>query len=84
MTHSHQSRTTRLVRDIRTGCPNRRRTTMLCLFQPAQVEKVGKFTSRLVDELRAKIRELQPKADAAKQVPGKTAEKDALIQVWTW
>jgi len=44
-----------------------------------QVEKVGKFTSGIVEELRARLAALKPKAANALQVEGATQEKDALL-----
>ncbi|GBG00375.1 vacuolar transporter chaperone [Raphidocelis subcapitata] len=46
----------------------------------AEVEKVGKFTGKVVDELRQRLANLKPKADAALQVAGATQEKDALME----
>lgn len=46
-----------------------------------QVDKVGKFTQRVVAELRQRLQQLQPKADVASQTEGETAEKDQLMQV---
>jgi hypothetical protein len=40
---------------------------------------VGKFTQRVVAELRARLARLQPKADKAADVPGATSEKEALM-----
>jgi hypothetical protein len=45
------------------------------------VEKVGKFTQRVVAELRQRLSNLQPKADKAAGVAGPTAEKDTLMEV---
>lgn len=46
-----------------------------------QVEKVGKFTQRVVSELRQRIATLQPKADKAAAVEGETAAKNQLMEV---
>jgi hypothetical protein len=46
-----------------------------------QVDKVGKFTQRVVSELRARLGRLQPRADKAAEAEGPTAEKDALMEV---
>lgn len=45
-----------------------------------QVVQVGKFTQRVVAELRQRLANLQPKADKAAQEPGQTAEKQALME----
>eukprot|EP00877_Chromochloris_zofingiensis_P009475 jgi/Chrzof1/4781/Cz14g26070.t1 len=45
-----------------------------------EVDKVGKFTQRVVAELRQRLQQLQPKADVASQTEGETAEKDQLMQ----
>lgn len=45
----------------------------------AEVDKVGKFTQRVVSELRSRLARLQPKADKAAEAEGETAEKEALM-----
>lgn len=45
------------------------------------MEKVGKFTQRVVSELRQRLSTLQPKADKAAQTEGETPEKAALMEV---
>lgn len=41
---------------------------------------MGKFTQRVVNELRQRLSNLQPKADKAAQTPGETSEKEALME----
>eukprot|EP00775_Hariotina_reticulata_P007348 gene7348-7559_t len=45
-----------------------------------EVDKVGKFTQRIVNELRARLATMQPKADKAAQTEGQTAEKATLME----
>jgi hypothetical protein len=45
------------------------------------VDKVGKFTQRIVNELRARLATMQPKADKAAQTEGQTTEKATLMEV---
>uniref|UniRef100_A0A383VD06 SPX domain-containing protein n=1 Tax=Tetradesmus obliquus TaxID=3088 RepID=A0A383VD06_TETOB len=46
----------------------------------AEVEKVGKFTQRVVAELRQRLANLQPKADKAAAAAGATDEKERLME----
>jgi hypothetical protein len=55
---------------------------LLLLSHLLQVEKVGKFTQRVVAELRQRLSNLQPKADkAAAASEGATQEKERLMEV---
>ncbi|KAF6262836.1 VTC domain-containing protein [Scenedesmus sp. NREL 46B-D3] len=46
----------------------------------AEVEKVGKFTQRVVAELRQRLSNLQPKADRAAASEGRSEEKERLME----
>jgi hypothetical protein len=45
------------------------------------VDKVGKFTQRVVAELRSRLGRLHPKADKAAEAQGETQEKGKLLEV---
>jgi hypothetical protein len=45
------------------------------------VEKVGKFTEKVVNELRLRLANLHPRADKAAEAQGETTEKATLMDV---